>query len=338
LGICSNECGRCNIACKFCEESEKGYRGELDIDIDIESYMNYLAETPFECYEYIQSHLWREGAPEERLEKILKKLLECIYESERKPIEYTRKHLTCTEKLAIYCGSDDTIYYNMDRIREYMDKHALDGIGMLLKLLVKSGMRPFIEPTLFKYCLEIAGLVSSSIIHIYLTSHEKYHWSTKGSSVDEEAKATAYGLYKTLTTVNNLIKNIKFVHNRLIYPVFNGDWIWPLEPIPYVMSELIIHNIIKEHLQYSGYRDFYKYLGVKNGKLRPPMVKDSVIELPILGLRIIYHIDHIHVMEILPTLEFVFKATYPSRRDNVKEITGCCDLPISYMDPWISTG
>jgi len=89
--------------------------------------------------------------------------------------------------------------------------------------------------------------------------------------------------------------------------------------------------------EYRGDLDFPRCSGVKNGKLRPSIVKYDVIKLPIYGLRVFYYVDRIHIWKILTTLEFVFKPDSPCRKDNVKEISYCCDLPIGYIDTWVST-
>ncbi|MGC9113379.1 hypothetical protein [Acidilobus sp.] len=187
------------------------------------------------------------------------------------------KGVTCTEHLAIYCLKDDMIYYNTDRIASWLTRLYLANMGTFMKQLanamkneLKGGGGSFKLGVPIGLVKELAAKATVDVAMTYLVSHERYHWAhgPNASSANEEAMATAYGMYNAFNTAYGpsmeLITPIKDL--VMIYVMPDHLHVHPESPstISYILElyfrHLTLARLAYEHSLLKGYSGFFAYL------------------------------------------------------------------------------
>jgi len=294
--------------------------------LDVDAYETFLSELPFECIDGVED---------------FEKIAECLAEH-KKPLprdkyrEYVGKYLFCTETLAIYCPSEDVIYYNTDRVLRYIDTLTKLTALYFAKLFIQAGvknkeaidfLRNYFKPTAL-----LSRHVVASIVHSYLTAHERYHWSMKQSIPDEEAKATAYGLYVIIHEMIQLLRSKPWSLHIFM------EFLPAFEITPFLLGEISIHIIIAQCLELKTCRKFYRYIAISQHsplkpKIKPPYVYNGEIRFPLTFISVKPGTIAFGFNAILPYVEFEFRAEYPNRRDPVREYWGCCENSVDYSKP-----
>jgi len=293
--------------------------------LDVDAYERFLAELPFECVD---------GAEDFEM------VAECLTER-KEPLprdeysKYVNEYLSCTENLAIYCPSEDAIYYNTDKILEYVNTLSKLTTLYFAKLIIQAEveskeainlLRKYLKPVAL-----LARFVISNIVYSYLTAHERYHWSMKQSIPDEEAKATAYGLYTIVDAMIRLLRSKPWTLNMVaeFLPVF--------EITPFLLGEIAVHIIIAQSLEFKHYREFHKYIAISQKshvkKIEPPYVRNGMLYFPLTFIIVKPGPIAFLFNAVLPYVEFEFKAEQPGRRDLVREYWGCCESFVDYSKP-----
>lgn len=144
------------------------------------------------CVDGVDIDDWGDVPIEEIIKRTKVKRVECD--------EYIKSATTwsCIEYLAVYCPQDNTIYYNADRIRRFLEKIIKQNAATFLLQLSRSQ-----HPGVLRAVT--AGVIGVAIKNATvkaalraLLSHERYHWAGC-CAADEEAMASAWGLYAAYT-------------------------------------------------------------------------------------------------------------------------------------------
>jgi len=332
--------------------------------LDVDAYEKFLSDLPFECIEEVRDfeEFEKEKGFERRVgdfERIFERIAECLTERKKRDkhrdyaSDFAKKY--CTEALAIYCASEDAIYYNTDRVLEYIDRlskltalHFVELIAQVVepndKYVVRSLLVYLLKPTMTAFRTTVAN-----IVYTYLASHERYHWSMKQHIADEEAKATAYGLYMVM---RDLIQRFQrepraldmHIHIHTHPPDFPRI---PAVLLDFLLGEIAVHILIAQHFRLKSYRDFTRYLSIKQKgsikpMIKPPYIRNGGIHFPLTGCVLFNRLwpDFWDII-LLPEaseFEFEFKAERSGRRDLVREYWGCCEKPVDYSKPVTCSG
>ncbi|AWR98133.2 hypothetical protein DFR86_11695 [Acidianus sulfidivorans JP7] len=175
--------------------------------------------------------------------------------------EFLQKNIICTELLAFYSQKEDVVYYIADRLDNYIKRLTLENIASILSI-IKYYVDKYVEEK--KYAItslsETLGELKSNlplikdstrnIIITYIKAHELYHWAGRGNSTpDEEAQATAYGLYKVME---------KFM---LKDDILHKEGVSGLRAtLPPLINLITIMKLTMHHKVMPKYKDFTKYI------------------------------------------------------------------------------
>ncbi len=222
------------------------------------------------------------------------------------------------ERLAIYCGLDDSIYYNADRVINWLGESSVKISTALLRLLGGSTSTPLMDylrksKPRFRDLVALVRDVSRKTLLNYLINHERYHWlsakpgnGSGGVDCDGEALATAFGIARALSELRGFGEQfwrLLLGSGRLSYPSRYGGL-----PIRHVISnsnasgivsidaiiELMLHELtidylMASHMDLTCYRGFTKHLSGFDGLGKPGIRyagSSITITLPALGLEI----------------------------------------------------
>ncbi|MGC9105408.1 MAG: hypothetical protein ACP5HQ_03155 [Thermoprotei archaeon] len=204
----SCECNSCDIRCEpptvlefSRRKTELEPKGSdyVDLLVDVDEVLNILARTKGSAD--VESDM--DVADVVKLfaeSKSFNKDVEKLYENYLKGIQ-------CMEYLAVYCPSRDVVYYNVDRIARWVTRLYLANVGTFIKQIAKNlgggmgGGQKLGIP--FELVKNVAAKVTRDVSLTYLFNHERYHWAggPAHGQKDEEAMATAFGLYKAYLQV-----------------------------------------------------------------------------------------------------------------------------------------
>lgn len=212
------------------------------------------------------------------------------------------QRITCTENLAIYCSDEDKIYYNIDRVAEWLTKLYITNMGTLMKQLASELKDVLIKNSNFKLgvplglVMRIAAEATVDVAMTYLLSHERYHWAHGPGEFppEEEVMAAAYGMYTAYTeSLNPLVKFISMISKSL--PEGHAHLRFRAFSLPgttrYLLSTLLkgyFKHLTLARLAYDNallkdYSGFTKYLDPIPSEPRLVILSNGIITVPIIG-------------------------------------------------------
>ncbi|WP_434731609.1 hypothetical protein WLZ34_01525 [Thermogladius sp. KZ2Tp1] len=169
--------------------------------------------------------------------------------------------IACTETLAVCsktpCSAESSaradapaIYYNIDRIRSWVRKHALNNLAFIFKQCLEID-RPHDYERLLRdpFLIDLVKnvyLATEETALAYLQVHERAHCV---GGIMDEGKATALGLYEAFK---------RYIFDKEQLRRGHAYKLIPIESI--LASYLTILRIAYHHYQMPGYRDFVKYV------------------------------------------------------------------------------
>ncbi len=187
--------------------------------------------------------------------------------------------IACTETLAVCsktpCSEGSSaradapaIYYNIDRIRSWVRKHALNNLAFIFKQCLEID-RPhdserLLRDPFLRDLVKNVYLATEETALAYLQVHERAHCV---GGIMDEGEATALGLYEAFKRY--IFDKEQLRRGHAYKPV-------PLES--FLASYLTILRIAYHHYQMPGYRDFVKYVELPLVKPRCRGLDSVVIE------------------------------------------------------------
>jgi len=275
---CGNECDRCKRECScgvappltvIPSESGEGF------EVDVEEYRRLWCSLPDLSLD-VELGKWLEG--------VVKALAECK----------EARGCSCVEALAVYCPEHDAIYYNEDRIEEWLRQVAtstaaafayyMSERGNRLTTLTELLSRHFQLHTARDF-VELAAAASTPIALAHLQSHEKHHWALgprAGSWPEDEA--TAQGIASAVDVVRALWDLVRPGMHVHFHKRFHKEALAPW------LAEYALHVVVGGHIDLQGYNQFPCHLKIRGSPRRPVVLRpptprgelliDFEIELP----------------------------------------------------------
>ncbi|AFK51056.1 hypothetical protein TCELL_0632 [Thermogladius calderae 1633] len=175
--------------------------------------------------------------------------------------------IACTETLAVCsqtpCSEGSSaradapaVYYNIDRIRSWVRKHALNNLAFIFKQCLKidksRDREEWLREPLLRDLVKNVYQATEETALAYLQVHERAHCV---GGIMDEGEATALGLYEAFK---------RYIFDK--EQMRRGHAYKPATIESFLASYLTILRIAYHHYQMPGYRDFVKYV-------RLPLVK-----------------------------------------------------------------
>jgi len=180
------------------------------------------------------------------LEGVVKALAECK----------KARRCYCVEALAVYCPEHDAIYYNEDRIEEWLRQVATRTAAAFAYYMSNKGNKlPDLVDILdharlhtAREFVEVAAAASTPIALAYLQSHERHHWALGPSAVSwPEDEATAQGIASAADAIRALWD--------LVRPGMHSHF--HAEPVKDVLTpwlaEYALHVVVGGHIDLQSY-------------------------------------------------------------------------------------
>jgi len=245
----------------------------------------------------------------------------------------------CVETLAMYCPEHDAIYYNEDRVEEWLRQVAtrtaaafayyMSNKGNKLSDLVDILSHVFRLHTARDF-VELAAAASTPIALAYLQSHERHHWAL-GPNAGPEDETTAQGIASAADAVRALWDLVRPGMHGLSHgqPVKDALAPW--------LAEYALHVVVGGHVDLQGYNQFPRHLKIRGSPqrpvvLRPPTPRGSPprhfdVELPFAAVYVHSHWLTLHLVEDLGYRIDV--ANEPQRDGELREFWKCCSRQVA---------
>jgi len=314
---CGNECDRCRRECG-CGVAPPS--AGVSFEIDVGEYRRLWCSLPDLPLD-VELGKWLEG--------MVKALAECK----------EARGCSCVEALAVYCPEHDTIYYNEDRIEEWLRQVAIHTAAAFAYYMSERGSRLSVFADLLsryfqlhtaRDFIEVAAAASTPIALAYLQSHERHHWAL-GPNAGPEDEATAQGIASAADAVRALWDLVRpgmhdHFHGR---PVKDALAPW--------LAEYAIHVVVGGHVDLQGYNQFPRHLKIRGSPqrpvvLRPPTPRGSPprhfeVELPFAAV-------YVDSFELMPhyVVDLGYRidvANEPQRDGELREVWKCCNRQVA---------
>ena len=319
----TNKCDRCNIECEI--------KGTIKSPFLKNNYEHL-------CVEGIDIDNWGD----EPLERILSKIHETRKTEKTEEIECSKKYRPyCTERIAIYCPSDDTIYYNIDRIQTSIQEMAKENAAIFvnqIKTYRNSWFTQIISGSLVRDA--IRETTARAVLH-YLLAHERYHWAggplNKTPQNEEEALATAWGLYVSFNEEFYRLRKLyhkysKGLKKELMAALKLDEELSMLYLIELYTFLLTLSRLAFAHFNMPNYSSFRNYIDPFPLSHVPEIyVNSKYVEIRTSLINVYAHADNGNFIGIIVYIDDVlhFLGEVRQRLDPLREVWACCNKQVS---------